>query len=90
MLEAAIMHGKTVLLEDVDSALDPSLDNLFTKSIYVEDGIEKMNFGDHDVNYDRNFNFFLSTKLANPHYLPEICIKLAIVNFTVTPMGLQD
>jgi hypothetical protein len=39
VLEAAIMHGKTVLFEDVDAALDPSLDNLFSKSIYVEDGL---------------------------------------------------
>jgi dynein heavy chain len=84
------MHGKTVLFEDVDSALDPSLDNLFSKSIYVEDGIQKINFGEKAVNYDDDFNFFLSTKLANPHFLPEICIKLSIVNFTVTPAGLQD
>ena len=28
--------------------------------------------------------------MANPHYLPEICIKVTIVNFTVTPTGLED
>lgn len=28
--------------------------------------------------------------MANPHYLPEICIKVALINFTVTPEGLED
>lgn len=33
---------------------------------------------------------FITTKLPNPHYLPEICIKVAIINFTVTKEGLED
>ena len=33
---------------------------------------------------------FITTKLANPHYLPEIFIKVTIINFTVTQEGLID
>lgn len=47
-------------------------------------------FGDNDVEYDPNFKFYITTKMSNPHYLPEICIKVTIVNFTVTPQGLED
>jgi dynein heavy chain len=32
----------------------------------------------------------MTTKLANPHYLPEVCIKVTIINFTVTMSGLED
>ena len=32
----------------------------------------------------------MTTKMANPHYLPEICIKVTLINFTVTPEGLED
>uniref|UniRef100_A0A3P8R8F5 Uncharacterized protein n=1 Tax=Astatotilapia calliptera TaxID=8154 RepID=A0A3P8R8F5_ASTCA len=28
--------------------------------------------------------------MANPHYLPEVCIKVTIINFTVTKSGLED
>ena len=28
--------------------------------------------------------------MSNPHYLPEVCIKVTIINFTVTKSGLED
>jgi hypothetical protein len=33
---------------------------------------------------------FICTKLSNPHFMPEIGIKLAIVNFIVTQDGLEE
>ena len=32
--------------------------------------------GDSDIDYDKNFRFYMTTKMANPHYLPEVCIKV--------------
>lgn len=49
-----------------------------------------MRIGNMDIEYDKNFKFYMTTKLANPHYLPEICILVTLVNFTVTPSGLED
>ncbi|KAK6969735.1 Dynein heavy chain 6 axonemal, partial [Biomphalaria glabrata] len=46
--------------------------------------------GDSDIDYDRNFRFYMTTKLSNPHYLPEVCIKVTVINFTVTKKGLED
>lgn len=40
--------------------------------------------------YNNDFKFVITTKLANPHYLPEVCIKVCLINFTVTPQGLED
>jgi dynein heavy chain len=42
------------------------------------------------VPYNDDFKFIITTKMANPHYLPEICIKVTVINFTVTPEGLED
>lgn len=89
-METAIMTGSTVIIEDVSQELDPGLDSVLTKAIYKEDGLEKINFGDRPIIYDRNFKLYITTKLANPHFLPEICIKLTIINFTVTFDGLEE
>ena len=32
----------------------------------------------------------MTTKRPNPHYLPEVCIKVTIINFTVTMEGLEQ
>ena len=28
--------------------------------------------------------------MRNPHYLPEISVKVTLVNFMITPLGLED
>ena len=30
------------------------------------------------------------TKLRNPHYLPELQVKVTLLNFMITPAGLED
>lgn len=32
----------------------------------------------------------MTTKLPNPHYMPEVCINVTVIDFTVTPKGLED
>ncbi len=46
--------------------------------------------GDKDVSYNPDFRFYITTKLPNPHYLPEVSIKVTLINFNVTPSGLED
>ena len=33
---------------------------------------------------------YLQTKLANPHYKPEIAAQTTLVNFCVTEIGLEE
>lgn len=41
-----------------------------------------------DVNHA--FRLYVTTKLANPIYSPEICARVSIIDFTVTQRGLED
>jgi hypothetical protein len=34
--------------------------------------------------------FYMTTKLRNPHYPPEVCVKVSLLNFFVTPEGLEE
>lgn len=90
--EFAIQNGQTVLFEEVGENLDPGLDPIFNKSIYEQDGVKKVNFGGkgEGLIYDDNFRLLITTKLPNPHFLPETCIKLTVINFTVTFPGLEE
>ena len=90
--EVAIQNGLTVLYEEVGETLDPGLDPVISKSVYVADGVKKVNFGGkgEGMLYDDNFRLLITTKLANPHYLPVTCIKLSVINFTVTFLGLEE
>ncbi|KAJ3281611.1 Dynein heavy chain 6, axonemal [Borealophlyctis nickersoniae] len=88
-LENAVRTGQPVLMEDVGEQLDPALEPLLLKQTVRQGGRLLMKLGDSFVEYDRNFKLYITTKLANPHYLPEVCIKVTIINFTVTKVGLE-
>ncbi|KAF5287317.1 hypothetical protein FQR65_LT02190 [Abscondita terminalis] len=90
ILEGAVRLGLAVLLEEVGETLDPTLAPILLKQTFVKGGRLLIRLGDSDVEYDSNFRFYITTKLSNPHYMPEICIQVTIVNFTVTPSGLED
>lgn len=40
--------------------------------------------GDKEVEWDDNFRLYMTTKLSNPHYGPEISGKVMIINYSVT------
>ncbi|KAJ3347122.1 Dynein heavy chain 6, axonemal [Entophlyctis luteolus] len=88
-LENAVRTGQAVLMEDVGEQLDPAIEPLLLKQTLRQGGRLLMKLGDSLVEYDRNFKLYITTKLANPHYLPEVCIKVTIINFTVTKAGLD-
>jgi dynein heavy chain len=49
-----------------------------------------LKLGDQDIEYSQDFKMFMTTKLSNPNYTPEIFGKTMIINFSVTMMGLRD
>ncbi|XP_016084420.1 dynein heavy chain 6, axonemal [Sinocyclocheilus grahami] len=89
-LENAIRMGMPVLLEELKETLDPALEPILLKQTFVLGGRMLIRLGDSDIDYDKNFRFYMTTKMANPHYLPEVCIKVTVINFTVTKSGLED
>ena len=46
--------------------------------------------GDSVIDYHKDFKFYLTTKLRNPHYLPEVSTKVTLINFMITFEGLSD
>jgi dynein heavy chain len=49
-----------------------------------------LKLGDSVIEYSKDFKFLLTTKLRNPHYLPEVSTKVTLINFMITMEGLSD
>lgn len=90
VVESCIRIGQPLLLEDAGETLDPSIDPVLSKAIVADGARKTIRLADSDVDYDDNFRMYITTKLPNPHYLPEVCIKVNVINFTVTMDGLED
>ena len=89
-IENAVQFGAPVLLENVGEELDPTLEPLLQKLTFKQGGVVCIRLGDNTVEYSEHFRFYITTKLRNPHYLPEVAVKVTLLNFMITPAGLQD
>ncbi|XP_027740579.1 dynein heavy chain 12, axonemal isoform X2 [Empidonax traillii] len=89
-VENCIQFGTPLLLENVGEELDPSLEPLLLKQTFKQGGMECIRLGESVIEYSSDFKFFITTKLRNPHYMPEIATKVLLLNFMITPEGLED
>ncbi|CAB4026765.1 dynein heavy chain 1, axonemal-like, partial [Paramuricea clavata] len=89
-LENAVRFGKPCLLENVAEELDPALEPILLKQTFKQSGSTVIKLGDAIIPYHDDFKFYITTKLPNPHYTPEVSTKVTIVNFTLAPSGLED
>ncbi|XP_021567967.1 dynein heavy chain 3, axonemal [Carlito syrichta] len=89
-LENALQFGTPVLLENVGEELDAFIEPILLKTTFKQQGVEYMRLGENIIEYSRDFKLYITTRLRNPHYLPEVAVKVCLLNFMITPLGLQD
>ncbi|KAF5288622.1 hypothetical protein FQR65_LT11993 [Abscondita terminalis] len=90
ILENAIQFGQPVLLENISEELDPILESVLSRQTFKQGGALCIKLGDSVIEYNNLFKFYITTKLRNPHYLPEVAVKVTLVNFMITTVGLED
>ncbi|EZA46954.1 Dynein heavy chain 3, axonemal [Ooceraea biroi] len=90
VMETSIQLGTPVLLENILEEIDAILESVLLKNVYKQRGVLYMRFGETVLEYNPNFRFYITTRLRNPHYLPEIAVKVTLLNFMITLQGLQD
>ncbi|XP_028430624.1 dynein heavy chain 1, axonemal isoform X1 [Perca flavescens] len=89
-LENAICFGKPCLLENVAEELDPALEPVLLQQTFKQQGNTVLKLGDSVIPYQEGFKMYITTKLPNPHYSPEVSTNVTLINFTLSPSGLED
>jgi len=88
--EVSLDTGKSVIIENMGEGVDAVLQPVIARNTIRRGKSKLIKLGDKEINFSPNFKLFLQTKLANPHYPPEIHAECTIINFTVTEQGLED
>ena len=89
-IERGIQNGKHVIYQDVGEEMDPTLDNVLNKSTTLIGNNHWIKLGDKEIQYNPNFKLYITTRMQNPHYTPEVSTKVILVNFTVKESGLEE
>uniref|UniRef100_A0A665X2B6 Dynein, axonemal, heavy chain 9 n=1 Tax=Echeneis naucrates TaxID=173247 RepID=A0A665X2B6_ECHNA len=87
-IERALAAGDVVLIENLEETVDPVLGPLLGRETIKKGRYIKI--GDKECEYNPSFRLILHTKLASPHYQPELQAQCTLINFTVTRDGLED
>lgn len=87
-LKLCVGNGQPILFEDAGESFDPILEPLLGKQLEGRGTSYTVRIGDENAPYDKNFRMYITTKLSRPHYPPEVCVKVAMLNFKVNKDGL--
>jgi len=90
-VESCVKMGYPVLIENIQEDIDPLIDPIMEKNYIIKGGRKYVRIGSEDVDInEKDFRLFLTTKLPNPNYSPEVMGKASCINYTVTLNGLKD
>ena len=90
-LESCVQFGRPLVIENVGETMDPLLEPILSNATFkTSTGELVIKLGDNTVPFHDDFRFYMTTILPNPHYSPEVSVKVALLNFTITPEGLEE
>jgi dynein heavy chain 1 len=89
ILSGAVRFGTTLMVENVEK-IDPILNPILNKELQRTGGRTLVRIGSEDVDFSPKFKIILCTKNPAVQLTPDICSRVTVVNFTVTPDSLQN
>merc|ERR550514_821501 len=89
-LEVTMSEGLCLIIENVENELDPLPDPVLDKAIIKKGKNMYINVSDQNMDFDPKFILYMTSRLPNPHFSPELSAKCTVIDFTVTLKGLEQ
>eukprot|EP00928_Gymnodinium_smaydae_P021973 TRINITY_DN18608_c0_g3_i2.p1 TRINITY_DN18608_c0_g3~~TRINITY_DN18608_c0_g3_i2.p1 ORF type:complete len:2564 (-),score=332.72 TRINITY_DN18608_c0_g3_i2:161-7795(-) len=89
-IDYTISIGLCLIIENVENEIDPILDPVLDKAVVKKGNKVQIRIGDQTIDYDSRFNLYMTSRLPNPHFSPEVCARTTLIDFTVTLRGLEQ
>lgn len=78
-----------LIIQDVET-VDPVLNPLLNRELQRTGGRTLIRLGSEDIDFSPDFLLLLVTRNPGARFAPDLCSRVTIVNFTVTPASLQS
>lgn len=88
-LASAIRFGTPLLVHDVEY-LDPILNPVLNKEIQKTGGRSLIRIGSEEIDFSPRFMLVLVTRNPTAKFSPDLCSRVTMINFTVTPASLES
>lgn len=88
-LASAIRFGTPLLVQDVET-IDPVLNPILNKEFQKTGGRTLVRIGNDDIDFSPKFIIFLVTRNPFARFNPDLCSRVTMINFTVTPASLES
>lgn len=82
-IESSIRLGVPILIEDVESTFDASLENLTTRKTFKQDGKTYVKLGDKAAECDENYRIYMTVPLSDSPS-PQAFTKATVVEFEIS------
>lgn len=89
-VKLCIENGLPLLIENIEHEVDPELDPVLEKQIIIRGRNKILMISGNSVDWDDKFRLFMTSRMGNPKFSPELAAKTTIIDFTVTLTGLEQ
>ena len=89
-LQEQLENGRPMIVENVPQDIDPVVDPILEKQVNRSGRVAIIKVDGQDMTWTDQFTFFMTTKLPNPSFTPELFAKCLVIDFTVTMQGLEQ
>merc|ERR1719420_2818040 len=89
-IEFTMGEGLCLIIENVENEVDPMLDPVMDKAIIKKGKNMYINVSDQNMDFNPKFCLYMTSRLPNPHFSPELSAKCTVIDFTVTLKGLEQ